>query len=98
LVCFGAVNRGKDDIKVFIGLKLDQKVAFCYDCINPNKTIVLGTTDKAIDSSRQKNFKIRKPLQWADKPTDSAKGKPTNSEFIALIADRLQLQMKRTHA
>ena len=24
----------------------------------------------------------------------SGKGKPTNSEFIALIADRLQLQMK----
>ena len=29
---------------------------------------------------------------------NSAKGKPTNSEFIALIADRLQLQMKRRHA
>ena len=29
---------------------------------------------------------------------NSAKGKPTNSEFIALIADRLQLQMKRKHA
>ncbi len=26
---------------------------------------------------------------------NSAKGKPTNSEFIAMIADRLQLQMKR---
>jgi hypothetical protein len=30
--------------------------------------------------------------------SDSAKGKPTNSEFIALIADRLQLQMKRKQA
>ena len=29
---------------------------------------------------------------------NSAKGKPTNSEFIALIADRLQLQMKRKRA
>ena len=29
---------------------------------------------------------------------NSAKGKPTNSEFIALIADRLQLQMKRKNA
>ena len=29
---------------------------------------------------------------------NSAKGKPTNSEFIALIADRLQLQMKRKYA
>lgn len=29
---------------------------------------------------------------------NSAKGKPTNSEFIALIADRLQLQMKRKQA
>ncbi|MBE6970700.1 MAG: sporulation transcription factor Spo0A [Ruminococcaceae bacterium] len=29
---------------------------------------------------------------------NSAKGKPTNSEFIALIADRLQLQMKRRQA
>ena len=29
---------------------------------------------------------------------NSAKGKPTNSEFIALIADRLQLQIKRKHA
>ena len=26
------------------------------------------------------------------------KGKPTNSEFIAMIADRLQLRMKRGHA
>ena len=26
---------------------------------------------------------------------NSAKGKPTNSEFIAMIADRLQLQLKR---
>lgn len=25
----------------------------------------------------------------------NAKGKPTNSEFIAMIADRLQLQMRR---
>ena len=25
---------------------------------------------------------------------NSAKGKPTNSEFIALIADKLQLQLK----
>ena len=29
---------------------------------------------------------------------NSAKGKPTNSEFIAMIADRLQLQMKRKRA
>ncbi len=29
---------------------------------------------------------------------NSAKGKPTNSEFIAMIADRLQLQMKRKMA
>ncbi len=29
---------------------------------------------------------------------NSAKGKPTNSEFIALIADRLQLQLKRKMA
>ena len=29
---------------------------------------------------------------------NSAKGKPTNSEFIAMIADRLQLRMKRGHA
>ena len=29
---------------------------------------------------------------------NSAKGKPTNSEFIALIADRLQLQMRRKQA
>ena len=29
---------------------------------------------------------------------NSAKGKPTNSEFIALIADRLQLQLKRKRA
>ena len=29
---------------------------------------------------------------------NSAKGKPTNSEFIALIADRLQLQLKRRQA
>ena len=27
---------------------------------------------------------------------NSAKGKPTNSEFIAMIADRLQLQLKRS--
>ncbi len=29
---------------------------------------------------------------------NSAKGKPTNSEFIAMIADRLQLRMKRSRA
>ena len=29
---------------------------------------------------------------------NSAKGKPTNSEFIAMIADRLQLKMKRGRA
>ena len=29
---------------------------------------------------------------------NSAKGKPTNSEFIAMISDRLQLQMKKKHA
>lgn len=29
---------------------------------------------------------------------NSAKGKPTNSEFIALIADKLQLQLKSTEA
>lgn len=29
---------------------------------------------------------------------NSAKGKPTNSEFIAMIADRLQLRMKRGRA
>ena len=29
---------------------------------------------------------------------NSAKGKPTNSEFIAMIADRLQLRMKRRQA
>ena len=29
---------------------------------------------------------------------NSAKGKPTNSEFISMIADRLQLRMKRGHA
>ncbi len=29
---------------------------------------------------------------------NSAKGKPTNSEFVAMIADRLQLQMKRNYA
>ena len=28
----------------------------------------------------------------------NTKGRPANSEFIALIADRLQLQMKRKHA
>jgi hypothetical protein len=28
----------------------------------------------------------------------SAKGKPTNSEFIAMIADRLQLQRKQQRA
>ena len=28
----------------------------------------------------------------------NAKGKPTNSEFIALIADRLQLQLKGADA
>ena len=28
----------------------------------------------------------------------NTKGKPTNSEFIALIADRLQLQLKATEA
>ena len=27
-------------------------------------------------------------------PYTNTKGKPTNSEFIALIADRLQLQLK----
>ena len=27
-------------------------------------------------------------------PYTNTKGKPTNSEFIALIADKLQLQMK----
>ena len=29
---------------------------------------------------------------------NSAKGKPTNSEFIAMIADRLQLQRKQQRA
>lgn len=29
---------------------------------------------------------------------NSTKGKPTNSEFIAMIADRLQLQMKQKRA
>ena len=29
---------------------------------------------------------------------NSAKGKPTNSEFIAMIADRLSLQMKQKRA
>ena len=29
---------------------------------------------------------------------NSAKGKPTNSEFIAMIADRLQLKMRRNRA
>ena len=29
---------------------------------------------------------------------NSAKGKPTNSEFIAMIADRLQLQRKQKRA
>ena len=29
---------------------------------------------------------------------NSTKGKPTNSEFIAMIADRLQLQRKRKRA
>lgn len=29
---------------------------------------------------------------------NSAKGKPTNSEFIAMIADRLQLQRKKKRA
>ena len=28
----------------------------------------------------------------------NTKGKPTNSEFIALIADKLQLQLKSTNA
>ena len=29
---------------------------------------------------------------------NSAKGKPTNSEFIAMIADRIQLRLKQKHA
>ena len=29
---------------------------------------------------------------------NSTKGKPTNSEFIALIADKLQLQLKNSSA
>ena len=29
---------------------------------------------------------------------NSTKGKPTNSEFIALIADKLQLQLKSSNA
>ncbi len=29
---------------------------------------------------------------------NSAKGKPTNSEFIAMIADRLQLKLRRSRA
>ena len=31
-------------------------------------------------------------------PYTNTKGKPTNSEFIALIADKLQLQLKGTPA
>ena len=36
--------------------------------------------------------------QYFGYTVNSAKGKPTNSEFIAMIADRLQLQRKKKRA
>ena len=36
--------------------------------------------------------------KYFDYTVNSAKGKPTNSEFIAMIADRLQLRLKRNRA
>lgn len=38
------------------------------------------------------------PAKYFGYTVNSAKGKPTNSEFIAMIADRLSLQQKQKHA
>lgn len=127
---------------MFVALKLDEKVGFCYHYNKPNEPIVKWATEKAINppthapiqKARQagckhanaitkvlypevaKNFgttpsrverAIRHAIEvaWDRGDLDTlqrffgytvsnTKGKPTNSEFIALIADKLQLQLK----
>ena len=127
---------------MFVALKLDEKVGFCYHCGKPNEPIVKWATEKAINHLTNrphpeappwpvrdtnaitkvlypqvaKTFNttpsrveraIRHAIEvaWDRGDLDTlqrffgytvsnTKGKPTNSEFIALIADKLQLQLK----
>ena len=127
---------------MFIALKLDEKVGFCYHCDKPNEPIVKWATEKAINHLAKRPHpeappwpvrdtnaitkvlypQVAKTFQTTPSRVERAirhaievawdrgdldtlqrffgytvsntKGKPTNSEFIALIADKLQLQLK----
>lgn len=127
---------------MFIALKLDEKVGFCYHYNKPNEPIVKWATEKAINSPTKRPHPEAPPwpvrdtnaitkvlypqvaktfgttpsrverairhaieVAWDRGDLDTlqrffgytvsnTKGKPTNSEFIALIADKLQLQLK----
>ena len=127
---------------MFVALKLDEKVGFCYHYEKPNEPTVKWATKKPINPPTTfwlleaplagckhanaitkvlypqvaKTFQttpsrveraIRHAIEvaWDRGDLDTlqrffgytvsnTKGKPTNSEFIALIADKLQLQLK----
>ncbi len=110
----------KNFFQVFIGLKVDEKVYFCYHIYKPDRQVVHRATNKAINGTNRTNAqraisgsqtRIRHAIEvaWDRGDLDTlqkffgytvsnTKGKPTNSEFIALIADKLQLQLKSPEA
>ena len=71
----------------------------------PQVAKTFGTTPSRVERAIRHAIEVawdRGDLETLQKyfgyKVNSAKGKPTNSEFIAMIADRLQLRMKRGRA
>ena len=71
----------------------------------PQVAKAFGTTPSRVERAIRHAIEVawdRGDLETLQKyfgyTVNSAKGKPTNSEFIAMIADRLQLKLRRGRA
>ena len=61
-------------------------------------TITVGAAEGEYTTDFAERTYVLRVHEYDGYTVSGIKGKPTNSEFIALIADRLQLQMKRRQA
>ncbi len=91
---------------MFIGLKVDEKVSFWYHIHRPDRQELHRATNKAINrlclcqcpEGPQRVVDPHTLQKFFGYTVSNTKGKPTNSEFIALIADKLQLQLRSAEA
>ena len=77
----------KNFLLEFIAFTLDYSIICCYHNLT-NKLNKFIATNKAINQ-------IETLQKFFGYTVSNVKGKPTNSEFIAMIADRISLQRKR---